>query len=161
MAYDFNADDVFEMAERMESNGVKFYQAAANSTDNEELKEFLNHLAEMEIVHQNVFKSLREELQDKEKAATVFDPNEESTFYLQALVDSRVSFEHEQPTTSIESTLKAAIESEKETVAFYLGIKNAVPETLGKSKIDSIIEEEREHIQILSQKLDELQGNSG
>jgi len=161
MAYDFNADDVFEMAERMESNGVKFYQAAANATDNEELKEFLNHLAEMEIVHQHVFKSLREELQDKEKAATVFDPNEESTLYLQALVDYRVSFEHEQPTTSIASTLKSAIESEKETVAFYVGIKNAVPENFGKSKIDSIIEEEREHIQILSQKLVELQGNSG
>jgi len=61
MPYQFNANNVFEMAEQMESNGVKFYQAAANSTDNEELKQFLNHFAQMEVAHQNIFKLLREE----------------------------------------------------------------------------------------------------
>ena len=161
MAYDLNADNVFEMAEQIESNGVKFYQAAANSTDNEGLKEFLNHLAKMEIVHQNIFKSLRGELSNKEKAATVFDPNEESTIYLQAIVDSRVSFENEFQFTSVESILKAAIESEKDTVIFYLGMKEAVPENFGKSKIDRIIKEEMGHIRILTQKLVELKRNSG
>ena len=29
MAYDFNADEVFKMAEQMERNGTEFYQAAA------------------------------------------------------------------------------------------------------------------------------------
>jgi rubrerythrin len=161
MAYDLNADNVFEMAEQIESNGVKFYQAAANSTDNEGLKDFLNHMAKMEIVHQNIFKSLRGELSNKEKAATVFDPNEESTLYLQAIVDSRVSFENEFQFTSVESILKAAIESEKDTVIFYLGMKEAVPEDLGKNKIDRIIKEEMGHIRILTQKLVELKRNSG
>jgi len=153
MAYDFNADDVFEMAEQMESNGAKFYRATADSTDNEELKKLFNHLADMEIAHQNLFKSLREELSEKEKAAMVFDPNEESTLYLQALVNSRVSFENEYQGNSIESILKGAIESEKDTIVFYLGIKEAVPDELGKNQIDKIIKEEMAHIRILSQEL--------
>ena len=31
MSYDFNADDVLEMAEQLEKNGGKFYRAAAES----------------------------------------------------------------------------------------------------------------------------------
>ena len=160
MSYHFNANNVFEMAEQMESNGVKFYQTAANSTENKEFKQFLSHLAQMEIVHQNIFKSLREELSTQEKAETVFDPNEESTLYLQALVDSRVSFKNEYQMTSIENILKAAIESEKDTIIFYLGMKEAVPEHLGKNKIDNIIKEEMTHIRILSQKLVKLKTDS-
>jgi len=55
--------------------------------------------------------------------------------------------------SSIENILKAAIESEKDTIIFYLGMKEAVPEHLGKNKIDKIIKEEMAHIRILSQKL--------
>ena len=41
MSYDFNADDVFEMAEQMERNGAKFYRTAADSTQDSGNKEFL------------------------------------------------------------------------------------------------------------------------
>ncbi len=157
MAYDFNADDVFEMAEQMESNGAKFYRETADATENEELKKLLNHLADMEIAHKNFFSTLRKDLSGKEKAVTVFDPYAESTLYLQTLVDSRVSFENEYQHDSVENTLKAAIESEKDTIIFYLGIKEAVPEDLGKTKIDKIIKEEMAHVRILSQELKKLQ----
>ena len=33
MMYDFNADDIFEMAQQMERNGAAFYQAAAAAID--------------------------------------------------------------------------------------------------------------------------------
>jgi len=153
MAYDFNADEVFDLAEQMESNGAKFYRSTADSTDNEELKKLLNHLADMEIVHQNLFKSLREELSEKEKAAIVFDPNEESTLYLQTLVNTLLSFENEYQGDSIESILKWAIQSEKNAIVFYLGIKEAVPDGLGKKQIYKIIKEEMTHIRILNQEL--------
>ncbi len=156
MAYDFNADDIFEMAEQIESNGVKFYQETAKRTDNEALKKLLNHLADMEVLHQNTFKSLRKELSGQEKAATVFDPNDESTLYLQSLVNSRVSFEPEIQASTLEETLKGAIESEKDTIVFYLGIKEAVPQGFGKDQIDKIIKEEMLHIRILSQELNKL-----
>jgi len=157
MAYNFNANDVFEMAEQIESNGAKFYREVADSTDSEELKEVLYDLSKMEIVHLKLFQALREELPKGEKAATVFDPYQESTLYLQALVESRISFKHEhQIKSSVASTLKAAIESEKDTIIFYLGIKEAIPEKLGKAKIDTIIKEEMGHIRLLTQELKKL-----
>ena len=38
--------------------------------------------------------------------------------------------------------LKGAIEAEKDSIVFYLGMKNAVPENLGQDKIEAIIQEE-------------------
>ena len=45
MSYDFNADDVLEIAEQLERNGGKFYRSAADSTSDPANKEFLLGLA--------------------------------------------------------------------------------------------------------------------
>ena len=74
MSYDFNADDVFEMAEQMERNGGKFYRTAADSTQDSANKEFLQELAAMEDAHEETFKVMRAEITAQEKASTVFDP---------------------------------------------------------------------------------------
>ena len=49
--------------------------------------------------------------------------------------------------------LKAAIEAEKDSIVFYLGMKEVVPEGLGKNRIDGIIKEEMGHIRLLSKEL--------
>ena len=49
--------------------------------------------------------------------------------------------------------LKAAIMAEKDSIVFYLGMKEMVPEGLGKAKIDIIIKEEMGHIKLLSGRL--------
>jgi len=82
MSYDFNADDVFEMAEQMERNGGKFYRTAADSTQDSANKEFLLELAAMEDAHEETFKALRAEITGQEKASTVFDPGGRGGFIL-------------------------------------------------------------------------------
>ena len=49
--------------------------------------------------------------------------------------------------------LKSAIEAEKDSIVFYLGMKEAVPENLGKDRIETIIKEEMGHIRVLSREL--------
>ena len=49
--------------------------------------------------------------------------------------------------------LKAAIGAEKDSIVFYLGMKELVPEKLGKDKLDGIIKEEMAHIKLLSSRL--------
>ena len=49
--------------------------------------------------------------------------------------------------------LMAAIEAEKDSIVFYLGMKDAVPDDLGKSRLDAIIREEMGHVRLLSRKL--------
>jgi rubrerythrin len=153
MSYDFNANDVFEMAEQMERNGGKFYRTAADSVDDSTNKDFLLELAAMEDQHEKTFKAMRAELSDQEKASTVFDPEGEAALYLRALADTRVFFEKEIDVTKMRNILKSAIEAEKDSIVFYLGMKEAVPEDLGKGRLDHIIKEEMGHIRLLSKKL--------
>jgi rubrerythrin len=153
MSYDFNADDVLEMAEQLEKNGGKFYRAAAESTNDPDNKKFLLELAAMEDQHELTFKAMRAELSEKEKESTVFDPDGEAALYLRALADTRVFFEKEMDVTSMKAILKSAITAEKDSIVFYLGMKEAVDESLGKGRIDHIIKEEMGHIKLLSGKL--------
>ena len=153
MSYDFNADDIFEIAQQMERNGAAFYRDAAGSVDDSSVKEFLLEFAAMEDEHEKTFIELRKELTAAEKTPTVFDPNNESALYLKALADTRVFFKKEIDTATIEGIFKSAITAEKDSIVFYLGMKDLVPGALGKDRMDAIIKEEMGHIKVLSQKL--------
>jgi rubrerythrin len=153
MGYDFNADDIFEMAEQLERNGAKFYKDAAENVADPESKKFLIQLSQMEVDHEKTYKALRTGLSGKEKTATVFDPEHEAVLYLRALADTRVFFQKTIDLKSMKEILKSAIEAEKDSIVFYLGMRDVVPEGLGKNRIDAIIKEEMGHIRLLSKEL--------
>ncbi len=92
-------------------------------------------------------------MKNDEKTATVFDPNNESMAYLRALADTRVFFEAKIDLKSMEEILKAAIMAEKESIVFYLGMKEIVQNSLGEKRIEQIINEEMGHITMLSREL--------
>lgn len=156
--YDFNADDIFEIAEQLERNGAKFYRSAAESVGDQNAKAFLLRLADMEDDHEKTFSKMRSELTADEKAATVFDPEGEAVHYLQALADTRVFFEKEMDVSSMEAIFKDAITAEKDSIVFYLGMRDAVPGSMGRSRLDDIIKEEMGHIRLLSKELKVLKG---
>ena len=49
--------------------------------------------------------------------------------------------------------LGIAIGLEKDSIVFYLGLKELVPERFGKERLDGIIQEEFGHISTLSEKM--------
>ena len=153
MSYDFNADEIFEMAEKMEKNGAAFYREAADAATDDQNREMLLKLAEMEDGHEKTFTAMRSKLTGREKETTVFDPEGESILYLRALVDTRVFFKKEIDVTSMKEIFKEALTAEKDSILFYLGMKDMVPEKLGKNRLDDIIKEEMEHIKIIGKKL--------
>ena len=153
MVYDFNADDVFEMAEQMERNGAKFYREAADKIDDPQKKDLLLGFAQMEDEHEKTFMSMRSELKGKETEETAFDPEGEAERYLRALADTRVFFKKQIDPSSMEQIFKAAIEAEKDSIVFYLGMKDLVPANLGQSRLEAIIREEMGHIHNLSSEL--------
>lgn len=156
MAYNFSADEIFEMAKQIERNGVDFYKKAAADVQGDEEKRFLLNLAKMEETHEKTFAEMQKELADKEKASQVFDPAEEAILYLKALADTRIFFEKPAPGNDMKEILKSAVEAEKDSIVFYLGMKELVPSELGKKRVDNIVKEEMEHIRLLSGKLLEL-----
>lgn len=156
MNYNFNADEIFEIAEQIERNGANFYRTAAENITDENKKKLLIHLAEMEDDHEKTFKTLRDELSENEKTMTTFDPEDETADYLRLLADTRVFYEKEVDVTSLNEVFKTAITAEKDSIVFYLGMKNVVPSHQGKDWLDRIIKEEMDHIRFLSKELLEL-----
>ena len=153
MQYDFNANEILQMAEQLERNGADFYRKSIEKIQDPAGKELLLSLAEMEDQHEKTFADLRSKLTASEKAQTVFDPEGETVRYLKALADSKVFFEKTIDTNSMEGILKEAITAEKDSILFYLGLKDAVPEALGKDRIDAVIKEEMSHINLLTREL--------
>jgi len=153
MMYDFNADDIFEIAEQLERNGAKFYRAAAQAVNDEDGRGLLLKLAAMEDDHEKIFAQMRSQLTADEKTPTVFDPQGDALDYLRALADMRVFFEKQIDTSSMEAILKDAITAEKDAIVFYVGMRDAVPEHLGRSRLDDVIKEEMSHIRLLSKEL--------
>ena len=104
---------------------------------------------------------MRQALSGQEVASTVFDPHGEVVNYLAAMADGYVFLKSASPEDllsgkSIEEVLKAAIGLEKDSIVFYIGIRESVPEKSGKDKIDNIIKEEMSHVTLLSSELKAL-----
>ncbi|MDM8539976.1 ferritin family protein [Desulfococcaceae bacterium HSG9] len=156
MSYDFNAQEIFKMAEQIERNGVIFYKKAAEDATDPEAKEFLQFMAEIEDEHENVFASMRAELDAGETEATLFDPEDETILYLQALADTKVFSDDKIDTSSMHDILETAIMAEKNAIAFYVGMQDLVPGKRGKERLDAIIKEEKSHIVLLTNKLKSL-----
>ena len=162
MAIGFNADEVFEMAIRIEENGAAFYRKAAGLQSDTENRKFLEKLAAMEDGHKATFIEIRKTLTNKEKGGKVFDPQDELSLYLSAMADTHVGEGSPSATDSLKGTetmeevLTMAIGLEKESVLFYLGIKDIVSPEYGLDRIDDIIREERSHIAQLTSLLGKL-----
>ena len=153
MMYDFNADDIFEIAKQLERNGAEFYRTAAKASKDDNARELFLRLAAMEDDHQKIFAQIHSQLTASEKTSTVFDPEGEAAGYLKALADTRVFFEKKIDTSSMEAILKDAITAEKDSIVFYLGMREAIPEKQGRSRLDDVIKEEMGHIRLLSKGL--------
>ncbi|MCG6912112.1 MAG: ferritin family protein [Deltaproteobacteria bacterium] len=153
MNYDFNADEILQMAEQIEKNGAAFYRECAGKIEDPAAVKLLQDLAAMEDQHEKTFADIRSRLSAKEKESTTFDPDGEAVLYLKALADTKVFFEKSIDTGNLEEILKEAITAEKDSIVFYLGMKALVPEELGVVRVDAIIKEEMSHISLLSKEL--------
>jgi len=152
MAYDFNADEIFEMAIQIEANGAKFYRKAADLQQEPDNKAFLEKLARMEDKHKTTFEAMRKAVSEGQKQETVFDPANELSMYLKAMADNHGGegdpdvAESLTGEESMEEIITTAIGLEKESILFYLGLKDLVPAKYGHDKLDDIIKEEKLHI---------------
>jgi rubrerythrin len=161
MSITFHPDEIFEMAERIESNAARFYREAADKAQKADLKKMLQELAVMEEGHEKTFASMRAQLASPE-TGTVYDPDGEAAQYLKTMADFHGTEGKAGPMEkltgkeSMAELLKIAINAEKDSIAFYVGIKGLVPSKAGKEKVEKIIVEEMSHVTALGAKLQSL-----
>jgi rubrerythrin len=101
---------------------------------------------------------MRDDLSDDEKTENTYDPAGEISMYLEAMADAHggegapKAADNLTGNESLSEILDIAIGLEKESILFYIGLQDMVPERLGRDKIVNIIAEERSHITTLAQK---------
>ncbi len=159
MATIYNADEVFKMGEQVERNGRRFYLRAAGRCKDADVKALLLRLADMEADHEAAFTRMRTDIAREGVPQIQYDPEGQAALYLQASADTHVFNVYQDSTAllkgkdSARDMLTLAIGFEKDTVAFFLGVREVVPAPLGKDKIDWLIRQEMSHIVDLTSQL--------
>jgi rubrerythrin len=126
------------------------------------VKELLLSMAAMEDGHQVTFANMRRELSAADKESNVFDPDNEVAQYLQTMADFHGTEGKVSPTEkltgneSLADILKIALQAEKNSIAFYVGIKDMLVTKSGKQKVQAIIIEEMAHVSTIGGKLQTL-----
>jgi len=162
MALVYNADELFEIAEQIERNGAKFYRQAAEATKDTLSSEILLSLAAWEDQHEKLFAKMREELSKEDRESAFLDRDNQAALYLQAAADSHIFNVNDisgmlKGTETAEEILRVALSFEKDSVVFFLAMKQLIPESLGKDKISGILDEEMDHVAIVTSHIKRLQ----
>jgi len=155
MGIRFNADEVLEMASRIERNGAVFYRKAAENND--EGRGLLLKIAEQEDEHLVIFEEMRKNLTKKETEPTIFDPDGELSQYLKAMADGHVfDLKNNDPAgaltgeETLDEIIETAIQAEKDSIAFFAAMKEWVPRHQGQDQMSLLIREEMKHVRWLN-----------
>jgi rubrerythrin len=151
---EFNADEIFEIAEKLERNAASFYRRAAGMTQGADSAKLLLELASMEDEHQRIFAELRAKLaSDELRRQMVYETQQ----YLWAWADCSVFPVDFEPGVmlkgdeTLEAILTMAIGREKDTIVFFEGLKRSLKSDADRNRVDAIIVEELGHLALLSQ----------
>jgi rubrerythrin len=156
-------DDVFAMAEHIECNGARFYREVAEGEGiDSDVCQMLLELAVMEDDHEKLFAEMRAELAERELTEPAFSEEGDAVSYLHAVTDiwqigeKNKSAAPEQKCKPLVDVLHKAIELEKDSIMFYLGMKEMLAEDSDRKRVDDIIKEEMRHVVDLNRKLEEM-----
>ena len=158
MSIQFNAETIFEIGIQIEKNGRAFYLEAAKKSVDQTIATFFTELADWEKGHILLFETLKAELPDAMRDDMLFDPENEMVAYLQAAADSHVfaaSIDAAKLVAQCRTPAEAldlALRFEKDSVVYYTTMKQVVADHRGKDKIETLIQEELNHIVILNKK---------
>lgn len=152
----FSANEVAELAMRIEQKGQAFYLLAADEAKDPAAKDFFEFFAEEESRHELFFRDMRDRI-----GAIEIPPGsdyEEYTQYVMALVDSHDVFNFDyteafkDESFDFEQAVRAAMRFEKDTILLFTELKRMVPDAERKF-VEECIDEERKHLRMLAEKL--------
>lgn len=155
----FNAFEIFEIAEKIERNGARFYRKAAELFDEPGIRETFLELSDWERTHEKVFADMRKHLSEQSRELRTFEPENDMVISAQAMAGLAVFGINPDPSEELtgkeskKEIFEKALRKEEDSIVYHVGLKNFVSDRAGKDKIDDIIREELRHIGILNQAL--------
>ena len=158
----FNVFEIFQIAEKIEHNGAKFYLQVAERFEEPERRNVYYKLANWKAKHEKVLAERRKDYSEKTGEYGTFDPN--NYVLSNPHVMAGLSVFGTKPGAASELTghetkeeiLKDAMGKAKQAISFYSGLKEFAKDVASKNTIDEIIKEENRHIESLSELLKQL-----
>ena len=157
-----SAFEILIVAETIERDSIDFYRQAARLFGDGELCKMLLLLADWERKHEGVFTSMRREQMQMHEERTTFDVAGfvgSNPLALKSLAWSAIQSKTKREFTGAESKeeiLELAMSRERNTIRFYYDLEDVMENSISKSKIHDIIEEEKRHISILRRSLEQI-----
>jgi rubrerythrin len=151
----FTAQDILDIAIRLETNGEKTYRDARQHTSEEKLKSLLAWIAEEEQSHANWFSNLKDRLaqgQDHHLMAELSRALVEDVVKGQAFSLEEVDFE---AIDTPDKMIRTFIGFEDDTIAFYEVLKSFIDDPAIADQLEQIIAEEKKHMATFRELLSE------
>lgn len=146
----FNAVDILKIAETIERDGSKFYREASKLFPDDEIAILFTKLAEWEVQHEKIFAGMREKIKQHNPK---LGPGTDEYKAVAALSTFSFWSEPYRQFSGIDTkqdVIRQALQKEKDTIVFYVGLKDFVAEIEDQDIINEVIREELKHIAILT-----------
>jgi rubrerythrin len=147
----FSANELLDMAIKLEKNGEAVYRRAIGKVAKPELAALLAWMADEEVRHARFFSDLKLNLETKranpimeEMSRELFDDLMGDKNFCLKEVDFSVL-------NTTEKLIAVFIEFEKDSVIFYQVLEPLVEDPLAREHLKKIIEEENRHIELLQE----------
>jgi rubrerythrin len=156
----FSANEILDMAIRIEKNGEAVYREAIEKISGAQLGSVLEWMADEEVKHANCFASLKEKI---ESTPTNLFVEEMSRELFNDLLGEK-SFSHKEVNFSqiedVNDLIAIFIEFEEDTILFYEMLVPFVEDESALENLKKIIAEENNHIDLLRQFSENKEGIS-
>jgi len=149
----FTLTDIIEIAMQIEKNGERTYRRAQQKTSDPSLADQLGLLADEELEHQRWFAEFKNRAETKP-----VDKNLEAMgreLFQNILGDKAFSLDDADlsQVADIQAVMRVSAEFEQDTVVFYEMLEPFVEEPRSRDDLRLIIEEEKEHLRRLQERL--------
>ncbi|MFW6129156.1 MAG: ferritin-like domain-containing protein [Candidatus Aminicenantaceae bacterium] len=133
--------NIFDYAMKMEKDGEKYYRDLSEKVNNTGLKSILNMLADDEVKHYNIFKSMSENSSPSMQETDVLKKSKN--------IFTEMKGKEIDPDIGQKELYKKAQEIEKESQKFYEQKATQVKDSIQKELFLKIAEEEKRHYFLL------------
>lgn len=147
-----NAEEILQIAIRIEENGHSFYNGAEKSVNSPAIAKQLNALASWEDGHIAKMEELLKQYDSSEEFPMVFSPEEDTSLYLKELADDHIFVGDTDISAMVNNCkntleiLQMALSFENDSVKFYTSLAAKVVDPDSKSVLLTIADEEQTHV---------------
>jgi rubrerythrin len=146
---DFDAVEAYQIACKIEKDGIDFYKKMAKEAAKPEVRETIEFLIKEEQAHLKIFEDRLYELREKSDSDKDYDSDDLLTSMDFGVFKSKKKLEvSNEKTVTIKEALQTAVKAEEKSVRFYNLCLKYLTSAKVKQEIEKIIGQEKQHKQI-------------